>query len=88
MIVGFGAATASVCTLSGGAISPVTDLAGEFLALDTGAFIFTGTSKYVLTNTELQTLQTGTSLNFLTDTSDTLVNYVIDGETTSAPDPE
>lgn len=88
MIVGLGGSIASICIFSSGAITGVADAAGEFLATDDGTFFSTDNSEFVLTNVELETLQTGTSLDFLTDTGDTMLNYIVDGETTSAPDPE
>ena len=88
MIVGFGTAVASISILTSAAGASVADAEGEFLVTDTGTFFDTDTDQFLLTNVEIQTIQTGTSLNFLTDTGDTLVDYIVDGETTSAPDPE
>lgn len=88
MIVGFGTAVTSISILTSAAGASVADAEGEFLVTDTGAFFDTDTDQFLLTNVEIQTIQTGTSLNFLTDTGDTLVDYIVDGETTSAPDPE
>jgi hypothetical protein len=87
MITGFGLGSA-VCVISAGGIAGVTDAFGEFLAADDGCYFLTDTGQYILTNSELKTLQTGTSLDFLTDTGDTMISYKIEGETTSAPDPE
>ena len=88
MIVGFGTAVASISILTSAAGVSVADAEGEFLVTDTGAFFDTDTDQFLLTNVELQTIQTGTSLDFATDTGDTIIDYIIDGETTSAPDPE
>ena len=87
MIVGVGGSIASICIFSSGAIQGVADAIGEFLAADDGCYFLTDTGEYILTNSELKSLQTGTSLDFLTDTGDTIISYKIEGETTSAPDP-
>lgn len=88
MITGFGLGSVTVCVISGAGITGVADSIGEFLAADDGCYFLTDTGQYMLTNSELKTLQTGTSLDFLTDTGDTMISYKIEGETTSAPDPE
>ena len=88
MIVGFGTAVASISILTSATGVGVADAEGEFLVTDTGAFFDTDTDQFMLTNVEIQTIQTGTSLDFATDTGDTIIDYIIDGETTSAPDPE
>jgi len=88
MIVGLGGSIASICIFSSGAITGIADAEGEFIVLDTGAYIDTDTDQFLLTNVEIQTLQTGTSLDFATDTGDTIIDYTVEGNTTSAPDPE
>jgi hypothetical protein len=88
MIVGFGTAVASISILTSAAGGGVADAQGEFLVTDTGAFFSTDTEKFLLTNVEILSIQTDTSLGFATETGDTLIGYIIDGETTSAPDPE
>lgn len=88
MIVGFGTVVASISILTSAAGVSVADAEGEFLVTDTGTFFDTDNDQFLLTNVEIQTIQTGTSLDFLTDTGDTIIDYVVEGETTSAPDPE
>jgi len=88
MIVGFGISVASISILTSSAGVSVADAEGEFLVTDTGIFFDTDTDQFLLTNVEIQTIQTGTSLDFATDTGDSIIDYVVEGETTSAPDPE
>lgn len=88
MITGFGASIASVCVFASGAITGVADAEGQFLTTDNGSFFATSTGQFLLTNVEIKTLQTGTSLDFATSSGDTLISFRADGEATSAPDPE
>lgn len=88
MIVGLGGSIASICVFSAGAITGVSDAEGEFLATDGGVFFATSSGEFMLTNVELKKIQTGTSLDFLTSAGDTINEYIADGDTTSAPDPE
>lgn len=88
MIAGVGTAVTSVNILTSAAGVGVADLEGEFLATDGGVFFATDSGQFILTNVELKTIQTGTSLDFLTSAGDTMIEYYADGETTSAPDPE
>lgn len=88
MIAGLGTALSSINILTSAAGVGVADLEGEFLVTDGGVFFATDTSQFMLTNVVLKTIQTGTSLDFLTSDGDTMISYFADGETTSAPDPE
>lgn len=88
MIVGLGTAITSINILTSAAGGGVADAEGEFLATNGGAFFATSSGEFLLTNVELKKIQTGTSLDFLTSQGDTINEYIADGNTTSAPDPE
>lgn len=86
-MIGFGLGLSTI-VLTSAAGSGVVSAEGEFLATDGGVFFTTSSGEFVLTNVELKKIQTGTSLDFLTSQGDTINEYVADGITTSAPDPE
>ena len=88
MITGLGLGAVSVTILTSAVGASVADAEGEFLATDGGVFFATSDGEFLLTNVELKKIQTGTSLDFLTSDGDTINEYIADGETTSAPDPE
>lgn len=88
MIAGVATAVTAVNILTSAGGAGVADAEGEFLIDENGTFFVTDLGEFMLTNVELKPIQTDTSLNFLTDTGDTLIDYTVDGETTSAPDPE
>ena len=88
MIAGLGTAITSINILTSAAGAGVADAEGEFLATDGGVFFTTSSGEFLLTNVELKKIQTGTSLDFLTSQGDTINEYIADGNTTSAPDPE
>lgn len=88
MILGLGTGITSIVILTSSAGAGVSDNLGEFLATDGGVFFATDSGQFILTNVQLKTLQTGTSLDLLTSSGDTMISYYADGNTTSATDPE
>lgn len=88
MIVGLGTGSVFANVVSATLVLSPALTDGEFLATDTGLFFTTHTGQYMLTNVEIRTIQTSTSLDLATHTGDTMTSYRLDGNVASASDPE
>lgn len=88
MITGLGTGTFFTSLAMPRSIVGVADAEGEFLIDDLGNYLITDQSEFILTNIQILKLVTDTALELVTDTGDNIASYRLEGETTSAPDPE